>query len=369
MDPGRVYAAWGEEAERTVIDVLRGGVYVKGPHVAAFEAAFARDAGTRHAVAVDSGTEALALVLRAVLHERPADRREVILPTFTFVATASAVVNAGGVPVFADVLEDTQNLDPVSVAAHLSPATAAVVPVHLYGAPAAMDELREVIAAGRGADEGVFVLEDAAQAIHAESGGRRAGALGDAAAFSFYPSKNLGAAGDGGVVTTDDDALAARVRALRDHGQTRKMYDHELIGTNGRMDEIQAAVLGAKLPHVARWTRARRALAARYEAAFSGSAIRTQRQLPETLSAWHQFTVRVGNRDALRTVLAAEGIGSGVYYPMPLDRQTCFRRFSPAACPTAGRLAGQVLSLPCFPGLSEAEQDRVVQVALRAARA
>ena len=257
---------------------------------------------------------------------------------------------------FADVLPDTMNLDPASVRERLSERTAAVVPVHLFGSPADMAGLSAAIE-GRG----LFVLEDAAQAVHAEWGDRRAGALADAGTFSFYPSKNLGAAGDGGIVTTDDGRLADTVAALRDHGQTRKLYDHGLIGTNSRMDEIQAAVVRSKLPRIGDWTRQRRAIAARYDLAFQGTSIRPQRVLAGARSAYHLYTVRLAERDGVREALQARGVHTGIYYPVPLHAQTCFAPWSPAPCPVADRLAGEVLSLPCFPGLDAAEQDAVIQ--------
>jgi dTDP-4-amino-4,6-dideoxygalactose transaminase len=364
MDPKRVYDDWGPEAEATLVAILRAGVYVKGPHVAAFEEGFASLVGVKHAVAVDSGTEALTLVLRAVLTARPPERREVILPSFTFVATAGAVVNAGGKPVFADVDRDTMNLSLASVAAHLNERTAAVVPVHIFGAPVDMDALASLLA-GR---PDVFVLEDAAQAIHATWRGKRAGALAQAAAFSFYPSKNLGAAGDGGAVTTDDPALAEVVASLRDHGHRKKLYSHERVGTNARMDEMQAAVLRAKLGRVEAWTAARRALARRYDDAFRASPAVPQRVVEGAESAYHLYTVRVSGRDDVRAALEAAGVASGVYYPVPLHRQACFATAGAAPCPTSDLLAGEVLSLPMFPGLTSAEQERVIETVLLAVR-
>ncbi len=374
MDPARVYGDWGPEAEAAVLDVLRSHAYVKGRHVAALEEEFAAYTGTQHAVAVDSCTDALYLVLRAVFNARPADRREVILPTFTFVATAGAVVNAGGHPVFADVDSETHNLCPETVASLVTDRTAAVIPVHLFGAPADVDAIRAAVGAPEtnghpAAPEDVFLLEDAAQSIHATLRGRRTGSLGNAGTFSFYPSKNLAAAGDGGVVTTNDRVLAAAVRALRDHGQTRKLYDHEAVGTNSRMDEIQAAVLRLKLPCVDAWTRSRRGAAARYDEAFEGTAVRPQQVVDGGESAYHLYTVRLGNRDEVADALRAADIGFGVYYPLPLHRQSCFARYEPAACPNADALAETVLSLPCFPGLTAGEQERVIEVVLSTARA
>lgn len=356
MDPKRVYGEWAPAAEATLVDILRSGVYVKGPHVAGLEEELARLVGVKHAVAVDSGTEALTLVLRALFSELPAERREVIVPTFTFVATAGSVVNAGGRPVFADVDEQTMNICPASVERLLGPRTAAVVPVHLFGAPAPMDVLQRLVAT----QGPVTLVEDAAQAIHARWQGRRAGSLGRAATFSFYPSKNLGAAGDGGAVTTDDTAMAELVASLRDHGMRKKLYSHERVGTNARMDEMQAAVLRAKMPRIEAWTAARRALAARYDAALAGTAVQPQRVLEGAESCYHLYTVRVPRRDEVKARLERAGIATGIYYPVPLHRQACFASWSPGACPVADRLSAEVLSLPLFPGLQPDEQQRVV---------
>lgn len=357
MDPGRVYDAWGPGAEQAIVEILRSGHYVKGAHVAGLETELAERMGVAHAIAVDSGTDALWLVLRAVLAGRAADRREVVLPTFTFIATASAAVNAGGIPVFADVDPDTMNVSAETVAPLVGERTAAVIPVHIFGNPVDVPAMREAL----GPD--VFLLEDAAQAIDATLDGVFAGALADAGTFSFYPSKNLGAAGDGGLVTTDSEELAATVRALREHGRTRKMYDHDRVGTNSRMDEMQAAVLRAKLAHLGDWTAARRAVAARYDAAFAGTSVVPQRITDDAVSAYHLYTVRVPARDDLRERLQARGIASGIYYPVPLHRQRCFP-LGAARCPVADDLAAHVLSLPCFPGLTEAEQGRVIAAVL-----
>lgn len=355
MDPKRVYDAWGPAAEQAVVRILREHAYVKGPEIDGLEKEAAAYLGVARAVAVDSGTDALYLPLRAVLDDLPPTRREVVVPTFTFFATAGAVVNAGGVPVFADVLEDSMNLDPASVARLVSDRTAAVVPVHLFGSPADLPGVRAALGGRK-----VFVLEDAAQAIDATVGGRRVGALADAAAFSFYPSKNLGAAGDGGLFTTDDLALADLVASLREHG-SKKTYFHERVGKNSRMDELQAAVLRRKWPHLPAWTAARRAVAAAYDRGFAGvPELRTPSALPGATHVYHLYTLRAQRRDELVAHLRAAGIGCGVYYPLPLHRQPCFARFAPAPCPVADALAASVVSLPCFPGLTPAEQERVI---------
>jgi len=356
MDPKRVYAQWGPEAEQALVRILREHSFVKGPEVKALEVEFAKFCGVARAVAVDSGTDSLYLPLRAILDDRPADHREVIVPTFTFFATAGAVVNAGGVPVFADVLEDSQNIDPASVAAHVSDRTAAIVPVHLFGNPADLPAIRRA-SGGRE----IFVLEDAAQAVDATVGGRRVGSLADAGAFSFYPSKNLGAAGDGGMLTTDDPGLADLVTALREHGSSVKMYLHERVGKNSRMDEMQAAVVRRKLPHLPGWTADRQAVAKRYAEGLGDlPELSLPVPLPGGTHVYHLYTMRARRRDELVAHLKSRQIGCGVYYPVPLHRQPCFAKYHPAACPVSERLSTEVVSLPCFPGLRPDEQDVVV---------
>lgn len=369
MDPQRVYAAWGAEAASRVQDILRSHAYVAGPHVAALERDLAEHLGVEHAIAVDSGTDALWLALRAWFEQFPPERREVIVPAFTFVATASAVVSAGGIPVFADVDRDTYLIDPASVAERLSPRTAAIVPVHLFGLPVDLAPLRALA-------PDVPLLEDAAQAIEATWRGddgteRFAGNLGDAATFSFYPSKNLAAAGDGGLVATSDDHFAMRVRALRTHGQTQRGEPSRMVGTNSRMDEIQAAVLGCKLPHLATWTEQRRAVAARYDAAFAGLPLHTPATPDRARSAWHLYTIRLpdgARRDAVQAALRTAGVGTGIYYRRPIHHEPCFAPFAPAPCPVADDLSETVLSLPCFPGLRADEQERVIAAVSEAIR-
>ena len=357
MDPKRTYSDWGPAAETALVKILRDHAYVKGPEVKGLETEFAAYTGTKRAVAVDSGTDALYLPLRAILDDRPADHREVIVPSFTFFATAGAVANAGGVPVFADVREDSQNLDPASVARLASERTAAVIPVHIFGNPADLPAIRSALG-GRKA----FVLEDAAQAVDATVSGKRVGSLADAGAFSFYPSKNLGAAGDGGIFTTNDDRMADLVASLREHGSTTKLYHHERIGKNSRMDEMQAAVVRRKLPALPRWTAQRQEIGRRYaEGLKDVSEVRLPVTLPGATHVHHLYVVRVPRRDELATALRAQAIGSGIYYPVPLHQQPCFKKFGLATCPVSDRLAGEVLALPCFPGLKPEEQDRVVR--------
>lgn len=361
MDPKRVYAQWGPAAEEALVRILREHSFVKGPEVKGLEEEFAKFIGVTRAVAVDSGTDSLYLPLRAVLDDLPANHREVIVPSFTFFATAGAVVNAGGVPIFADVLADSQNIDPASIARLVSDRTAAIVPVHLWGNPVDLPGLRAALGGRK-----VFVLEDAAQAVDATVGGRRVGGLADAGSFSFYPSKNLGAAGDGGIFTTNDPKLADLVAMLREHGSSQKLYHHERVGKNSRMDEMQAAVVRRKLPFLPAWTASRQAVAARYTAAFADlREVATPATLPGGTNVFHLYILRAERRDELLAHLRARNIGAGVYYPVPLHRQPCFAKFSPAACPVSDRLATETIAIPCFPGLRTDEQD-VVVAAVRA---
>jgi dTDP-4-amino-4,6-dideoxygalactose transaminase len=339
-----------DDAWRRVAD---SGWYVLGREVEAFEAEFAEYCGARHCVSVGNGLDALTLVLRG-LGVGPGD--EVIVPAHTFIATWLAVSAAGALPVAVDVDERTGNLDPARVEEAVTPRTAALVPVHLYGQPADMDALGAV--ARR---HGLKVIEDAAQAHGARYQGRRAGALGDAAGFSFYPVKNLGALGDGGAVTTDDADLADRVRRLRNYGSTVK-YHHDERGANSRLDELQAALLRVKLRHLDAWNARRAALAARYAAALAGVA---GLSLPAVLDGaepvWHLYVVRHGRRDALQQHLARAGVASLVHYPIPPHRSQAYRdgRWRGHDLAVAERLAQECLSLPIGPHLSPADADRV----------
>jgi dTDP-4-amino-4,6-dideoxygalactose transaminase len=338
--------------------VIESQQFIMGAPVAELERAVAELAGARHGIACASGTDALLLPLKA-LELRPGD--EVITTPFTFFATAGAIHNAGGTPVFVDIEPDTFNLAPAAVAAAVAPRTRAILPVHLYGQMAAMERLLPIAEA-----RGLPVLEDAAQAIGARRRvagvWRRAGELGWAAGFSFFPSKNLGAWGDGGMMVTSDDGLAERLRRLRLHGGA-KQYHHEEIGTNSRLDSLQAAVLLAKLPHLAAWAEQRRRHAAYYTAGLADvPEVRPPRVDPANEHIFHQYTVRVERRDALQAHLKARGVATAVYYPVPLHLQPCFRHLGYRAgqLPEAERAAGEVLSLPVYPELTRAQQDYVI---------
>lgn len=337
------------DAMRRVLDDAR---FILGPEVQAFEEEAARTLGVKHAIGVNSGTDALVIALRA-LGVQPGD--EVITSPFTFISTAESVGIVGATPIFADVLPDTFDLDPASVAAHVTERTRAILPVHLYGQPADMDALRAIAEA-----HDLLLLEDAAQAFGATYHGRPVGALGDAGTFSFYPTKNLGGCGDGGMVTTDDDRVAEKVRQLHGHGAVGR-DTYVAVGYNSRLDELQAALLRVKLPHVDEWNEARRRLAARYDEALAGIdglTLPTRRE--GTRHVFHQYTVRVGDdrRDPVREALAEAGIGSMVYYTKPLHRLPVYE--TGEALPEAERAAREVLSLPIFHTLREEEQERVI---------
>jgi len=311
--------------------------------------------GAAHAVGVGNGTDALRLVLEA-LGVGPGD--EVITTPFTFIASAEAVSQAGARPVFVDIEPDTYNLDPDRLERAITPRTKAVIPVHLFGQPARMDTIMAV--ARR---RGIRVIEDACQAFGATYRGRKAGSLGDAACFSFFPTKNLGTMGDGGLVTTSDEGLAERIRRLRQHG-ARVKYVHDEIGFNSRLDELHAAILLVCLPHIDAWNGRRRQLAARYRERLADVPGITMRMPdPDAEHIYHLFCVEAERRDELMEWLAGRGIQSGVYYPVPLHLQPVYRDlgYCPGDFPAAERASRRLLAIPMSPFLSEEEQDRVIE--------
>jgi dTDP-4-amino-4,6-dideoxygalactose transaminase len=339
--------------------VLASGQVILGPEVAGLEAEVARYCGTGHAVGCASGTDALLLALHA-LGVGPGD--EVILPPFTFFATAGAVCRTGARPVFADIDPQTYNLDPAQVGARITGRTRAVLVVHLFGQCADMGPLLEV--AGR---HGLPVVEDAAQALGAEYWGQRAGSLGAIGCFSFYPSKNLGAFGDAGMVVTNDAALAGRMACLRVHGMEPKYY-HKYLGWNARLDALQAALLRVKLPHLDRWIAGRQAAAARYDALLEGQGLAGSLGRPVTASerrhVFNQYVVRVtgGRRDALVRHLKADHVGCEIYYPVPLHLQEClaYLGYRDGDFPASEEACRSVLALPMFPELTAEQQAQVV---------
>ncbi len=338
--------------EQAWAQLLHSSRFVGGDAVADFEQKWASYCGVPDAVGVGSGTDALQLTLMA-LGIGAGD--EVIVPANTFIASAEAVVLAGATPVFADVSPDTLLLTPAQLEAAVTPRTAAVIVVHLYGQMPDMDTL------SRSADRaGIVLIEDAAQAHGARWRGRPAGSIGRAGCFSFYPAKNLGAFGDAGAVVTADADLADRLRCLRDHGRSRRSrYEHELVGTNSRLDALQAVVLTAKLARLEAWTGARRSIAARYRTALGGGPGRLVAEEPASQGAYHLAVARMPEREAARRRLTAAGIETQIHYPIPCHRQAAYRRFATRPLPVAEDSAGEILSLPMFPHLSDRRVTRV----------
>ena len=359
VDLDAARADLGGELEAAVARVLASGWYLLGEELERFEAEFAEYCEVPHCVGVGSGLSALELSLRAA-GIGPGD--EVVVPAYTWIASWLAITNVGATPVGAEVDPATYNLDPAAAAAAISERTAAIMPVHLRGEVAAMGPLRELAST-----HGLFLLEDAAQAHGARRDGARAGSLGDAAGFSFYPSKNLGAVGDGGAVTTGDAELAAKVRLLRNYG-TRNRYEIELRGQNSRLAEVQAAALRAQLPHLDRWNASRGELAGRYGAAFEGTpAISLPRVAAGSEPVWHFYVVGLAERDRVRAELAEAGVESLVHYPLLPHLSPAYEDLGLArgSFPVSERLADEVLSLPMHPFVGDGA-ERVI-AALRAA--
>jgi dTDP-4-amino-4,6-dideoxygalactose transaminase len=358
------HLALKSDIDAAVRRVLESGRYIGGPEVEGLEREFARLCGVAHAVGVNSGTDALRFALMAV-GAGAGERDEVITSPFSFIAATEAISQAGGRVVFADIDPATFNLDAAKVERALTPRTKAIVPVHLYGQPAEMDAIRD-LARRRGA----AVVEDACQAHGADYKGKPAGSLGDAGCFSFYPTKNLGGCGDGGMLTTDRADVADRVRRLRDHGQSEK-YLHAEEGYNGRLDALQAAILRVKLKRLAAWNERRRALAESYRAGLKGAAVTLLSEArgglvlpverPGVRHVYHQFVIRVKDRERVRAALREKGVETAVHYPVPLHRQPCYASMGlgEGSFPEAERAAREVLSLPLYPELSDDQVKRV----------
>jgi dTDP-4-amino-4,6-dideoxygalactose transaminase len=330
--------------------VLKSGQFIMGPEVTAFENEVADYLGVKHAVGVNSGTDALVIGLRAL---GIGEGDEVITTPFSFFATAESISNVGAEPVFVDVDENTFNIDPEKIEAAITPRTKAILPVHLYGRPVEMDEVMNLAQA-----HGLMVVEDCAQSFGARYKGRHSGTIGNVGAYSFFPSKNLGAFGDGGLLVTNDNRVAEVARMLRAHG-AKKKYHNEILGFNSRLDSLQAAILRVKLPHVDAWNEGRRCVAQRYN--------QQLRDLPNIITpqlsdghVFHQYTIRIPStrREPVHDGLKAQGIGTMVYYPIPQDRLPIYEG-KYQANPISDTLATQVLSLPIWPSMSDTEQDRV----------
>ena len=359
LDISRTHAGLEPAIEAALAQVFRSGRYILGPEVTAFEEEVAAWLGVPHAVGVSSGTDALVATLQA-LGVGPGD--EVITTPFTFIATADAVLRLGGIPRFADVDPKTLNLDPEKVEAAITEKTRGILPVHLFGQCADMDGMRSV------ADRhGLWILEDVAQAMGARWGDRPAGGLGVAGCFSFFPSKNLGALGDGGLVTTRDPEVADRVRWIRAHGARRKYY-HDIPGGNYRLDALQAAVLRVKLPQLAALNQARHERGERYDQLLRDSgliadgAVELLSRQPKSTHVFHQYVIRLEDRAGAIENLKANDIGHAIYYPVPLHLQVCLgdQAGRPGDHPVAEAACEEVLALPIFPGLTDEEQDAVV---------
>jgi len=345
------YESLKPELDAAILGALEGMQLYLGKNLRAFEEEFAAYCGVEHCVAVGSGTDALHLALRA-LGAGPGD--EVIVPAHTFFATAEAVALAGAMPVFADADPVTRCITAATVEPLITERTRAIIPVHIHGQMAEMAPLLDL-----GRRRGIAIIEDAAQAHGAEYAGKRAGSIGDAGCFSFYFSKNLGAYGEAGAVTTNDAALAERMRMLRDHG-SRERYRHDIIGLNARMDEIQAAVLRVKLPHLDGWNDRRRALARAFDEALEGSGVEVPQAVEATRHVYHHYAILTPRRDELLDYLRERGVGAGIHYPIPCHLQAAVSEdAAPPSLPTAERIAARVLSLPLYPELTEAQVTEI----------
>jgi dTDP-4-amino-4,6-dideoxygalactose transaminase len=358
LDLQAQYASIRDDLQRAIERVMDSQRFVLGDEVRELENSIAQYCGTRHAIGCASGSDALLLALMA-LDLKPGD--EVITTPFSFFATGAAVARLGARPVFVDIDPRSYNLDPSRVADAITPRTKVIIPVHLYGQCAQMDSLLDV-----GERRGIAIVEDAAQAIGATDNGRRAGSMGLIGCFSFYPTKNLGGAGDGGILTTNDDRIAARLRRLRTHGGANE-YQHEEIGINSRLDELQAAVLRVKLRSLDKWSDERASKAALYSQLLGGADLSFPLVTPQIRTdrrhIFHQYVVRTpGNRDALMDHLKTRGIGTKVYYPIPLHRQECFfyLGYKEGDFPEAESAARETLALPAYPELTETQQRYVV---------
>jgi dTDP-4-amino-4,6-dideoxygalactose transaminase len=361
LDLKAQYSAVKTEIEVALAEVMESQHFILGPKVEQCEQAIAQYSGCSHAVGVSSGTDAL---LACLMAENIGSNDEVITTPYTFCATVDAIARVGATPVFVDIDPITYNMNPLQMSSKVNSRTRAIIPVHLFGQMANMDEVMKVAH-----KHGLAVIEDAAQAIGAESKGRRAGSIGHYGCFSFFPSKNLGAAGDGGMIVTNDAERAEKLKCLRVHGSKQK-YHHKIVGGNFRLDALQAAVVSAKLPHLDQWTAARQRNAKKYDQLFSDAGLVAAGDgshvgLPKVVTDRHifnQYVIRVSRRDQLQKSLQQRGIGTEVYYPIPMHLQDCFAYLGHGvgAYPESERAARETLALPIYPELSEAQLRYVV---------
>jgi len=355
VDLGRQFGSLRQEILDAISDVIESGMYILGPKVTELEKKIAERFGVKHAIGVANGTDALVLTLKAK-GIGPGD--EVITTPFTFFASAESVSNLGATPVFVDVDPESYNLNPDLLEAKITKKTRAIIPVHIFGQPADMEKINQI---ARKHD--LFVVEDACQAFGASYHGKPAGNLADAACFSFFPTKNLGTLGDGGIVVTNDDSLAAAIRLLRQHGSTKK-YFHDAIGYNSRLDEIHAAILLQCLPLIDEWNETRRKLAYRYRERLQHlPGLRIRPEKPDLVHIYHLFNVELKNRSVIMNALKERGIQCAVYYPRPLHLQKVYEHLGgkPGDCPVAERLSEEILAIPISPFLQEEEQDQVIE--------
>jgi dTDP-4-amino-4,6-dideoxygalactose transaminase len=358
IDSKRQYAQIAAEAESAVIDVMRSGSYILGKNCKALEEELANYLGAKYSIALNSGTDALHLALRA-LNIGAGD--EVITVAFTFVATTEAIGIVGAKPVFVDIDSDTFNIDVKKIEEKITPKTKAILPVHLYGQPCDMDKIMEVAR-----KHNLYVIEDACQAVGAKYKGKTVGTFGDIGCLSFYPTKNLGAMGDGGLCVTNDEKLKDRIIALRNHGGAVRYY-HDEIGINSRLDEIQAAILRIKLPYIDQWNAKRREHAYFYNELFKNCIdVQTPKELENTYCVYHQYTIKVENRDNLHKLLQEAGIGAMIYYPVPLHLQKvhAYLNVAEGSLPITECNTNLVISLPMFAEITQDEQKTVAKTVM-----
>lgn len=355
LDLTKQYQQLKPEIEKAVLEVLSSGCYILGKNVSSLEQEIAQYVGAKNAVGVANGTDALHMALRA-LDIGPGD--EVITVSFTFFATAEVIGLVGATPVFVDIDPNTFNMDYTQLEKKITPKTKAIIPVHLYGQPADITKITEIAQ-----KYNLYVIEDCAQAIGASYNDKRVGSFGDIGCFSFFPTKNLGAFGDGGMVTTNSDYLKERLLGIRNHGGKVRYY-HEELGLNSRLDEIQAAILRVKMPHIDKWNKQRREAAYRYNELLKNvQEIQTPKEMDNTYCVYHQYTIQTPARDQLHESLKEKGVMSMIYYPVPAHLQNAFKYLGlkEGSLPVTEELSKKVLSLPMFPEITEEQQKQVVE--------
>ena len=349
----RQYESIKPEINEAIAKVLAEGHFIMGPEVAALEKALSEYLGVRHVITCANGTDSLVMTMDVLgIH----DGDEVITTPYTFIASVECVSHLGGTPVFADVERDAFTIDPDKIRKAITPRTKAIVPVHIFGQPCDMDQIMSIAR-----KHGLTVIEDCAQAIGATYKGKRVGTIGHIGCFSLFPTKNLGCYGDGGFIVTDDDEWAALLRRKRTHGSNPKYY-HDMFGYNSRLDTLQAAIVLAKLTHLDGWNAKRLQIARRYNEAFAGLPVQRPVEKPDRGHVYHLYVLGTDDRDAFKAHLDARGVGSGVYYPLPMHLQKVYASlgYKPGSLPAAEALAPSMLALPCFPELTDDEQEQVI---------